>query len=174
MVDVTPSKKYLLASGTIFKVRLSTDTDYQIIQAITSGAVSIAPEGGEPLILEALDGIDTTVAQKIKRVRLKGEIWLAPNNIELLRTAYGEPVVTGTNPYVHTFTGGTIGQAIDFFLEGQQYGDTTKYVRVTGTNGAINFTNLGVELNSAWKYAFEILVGADTHQVIVAAATNLT
>jgi hypothetical protein len=166
---------FVLATGTTVKIRLSSDTDYQIIQKIVEDTVTVTPNGGDPLVVDALDGVDTNISQPIKSFTCKGTVWLAPNDITLYRAALGEPVVTGTNPYVHTFTGGSVGQAIDFFVEGPKYGDSTKYVRFTGTNGAVKLTDLGIfTKGGAAKFGFEITAGSDTCQVIVGAASNLT
>lgn len=174
MTDATVSKMFVLATGTIVKIRKTGSTDYNIIQKIVEDTVTISVEGGDPLVLDALDGVDTNVAQPIKSFICKGSVWLGPNDITLYRGAMGEPVVTGTNPYVYTFTGNGTGQALDFFVEGAKYGDSTRYVRFTGTNGAVKLNDLGVfTKGGAAKYGFEIKCGSDTSQVILAGSTNL-
>lgn len=174
MVDVTVAKEVVLASGTTVKMKLTTDTDWNILQKVIDDTVSIAPNGGDPLILEAIDGVESEFPQKIKSWKAKFTVWANANDITIWRAAMGEPTVTGTNPYVHTFTGGTIGQDVDFRAEGNIFGSSTKYVRVTGSSAAAKITSLDIVKGQNWKFGVEITISGDQFIKEIGGSANLT
>lgn len=174
MVDTTVTQKVILAQSSTVGVKLTSQADYKLIQKIQDDTITITPEGGDSLVLEALDGTTYDVPQKATSIKVGFAVWLAPNDVTLLRAAFGEPTMTGSGPYTHTFDLSTLGQDCDFKAEGYEYGSATSLVRVTGSAGSVKFTNTEIQKKGKWLFRCEGTFSPSNCRKIVVAATNLT
>ena len=176
ITDATIAQKIVLSQQVVCGVKLTTGTgsaNYKMLQKIQDDTVTITPDGGDPQVFEALDGTTYDVPQKIKSIKVGLAVWLAPNDLTLLRTSFGEPVVTGSAPYVNTFTLDTMGQDVDFYAQGYSYGSAVEYVKFTGSAGSMKFTSLEIQKGGKLLFKCEGVFSPSNCQKIIASSTNL-
>jgi hypothetical protein len=173
MADRTVVQEAILAEETIFKLRRNGQTDYSILTDVIDETVSFTPEGGETKSYKAISGKSIDIPTKISMFTTQFAMWMHTTDIEVLKGAFGNPTITGTGPYTHTFNPETISQQMDVYIEGLRYGNTAQKVTITGSASSIKFDSLDIEKEGLMKFRCTIKIPSQNFDLAVVNSTSL-
>lgn len=174
MADRTVSQEAILMEQTTFKLRRNGQTDYSILDDVIDETVTFTPEGGETKSFVAASGKSLDVPTKVKFMSSTFTLWLSTSDIEVLRSCFGEPIVTGTSPYTHTFNLETLSQQVDIYIEGPRYSNSADKVTFTGSAASIKFDDLSIQKEELMKYRCTVKVPAQNFDLAILYSSDLS
>ena len=164
----------MLGEEATFKLRRVGQTYYSVLWDVMDGNVQWTPEGGETKSYIGNSGKSVDVPTKVQFFTTKIPLWLNTNDIEVMRSCFGEPTTTSSGSiYTYTFDLSKISQQVDFVMTGSRYGGSGEGIDFTGSASSIRFENLNIEKQGLFKWECSLKVPAQNFTWAVKSTQNL-